>query len=457
MEKAVNPPSISAEELHEILINANTLGNRARKEFITALHAMHVSQLYLMLGFSSIYQYAENCFQCKRSRTYEYLGVAEALPDLPLSDAAFVDGKLSWSLLRELVKVASGETEAEWLGFINSHSPGRAVAEMKDAKKKNRKRPRKDSHSLPNLTVKVTFTLNAEEHDIVKKALQKTAEEMGESLQGERVHPKDVFLYIARQILSTDPVDARKVRDDSLYTILYHRCTDCRATHLPTAEGPVEIPEETVDRVEGEARTVDITEEVPVSEQDKPNTAATTRKIRLRDGRVCANPSCGRKLGVHAHHIKFRSQGGKTLLNNETLVCTVCHALIHQGLLTVEGTPATGLHWKPKIAKPVIDLDKELRKTASVPEIHVVEKSTAVDSEKAQSATVDSEKTHQESPQRWTQNDKIVINEALVYGLINLGYRKKEARERITYATRTLSNGSGTPKEEDILRLALQR
>ena len=89
----------------------------------------------------------------------EYLEVAEALPDLPLSDAAFEDGKLSWSLLRALVKVASGETEAEWLGFINSHSTGRAVAEMKDARKKNRKRPRKDSHSLPNLTVKVTFNI----------------------------------------------------------------------------------------------------------------------------------------------------------------------------------------------------------------------------------------------------------------------------------------------------------
>ena len=222
------------------------------------------------------------------------------------------------------------------------------------------------------------------------------------------------------------------MRDDSLYTILYHRCTDCRATHLPTAEGPVEIPEETVDRVEGEARTVDITEEVPVKEQDKPNTAATTRKIRLRDGGVCANPSCGRKLGVHAHHITFRSQGGKTLLNNETLVCTVCHALIHQGLLTVEGTPATGLHWKPKIEKPVIDLDKELRKTASVPEIHVVEKSTTVES---------GENTISKSPQLRTQNDKIVINEALVYGLINLGYRKKEARETETTPVFTTVTG----------------
>jgi len=53
--------------------------------------------------------------QMSRKRACELLRMARALEDLPLIDGAFARGEISWSAVRELTRVAVGETEAEWL------------------------------------------------------------------------------------------------------------------------------------------------------------------------------------------------------------------------------------------------------------------------------------------------------------------------------------------------------
>ena len=52
--------------------------------------------------------------------------------------------------------------------------------------------------------------------------------------------------------MDAEPVDPEK----SLYTILYHKCPECRRASLPTSEGPVGIDAEVVERVEADARKV---------------------------------------------------------------------------------------------------------------------------------------------------------------------------------------------------------
>jgi len=48
----------------------------------------------------------------KRRSARDYVSVGEALIELPLADAAFCEGRLNWSKLRLLARIASAETEA---------------------------------------------------------------------------------------------------------------------------------------------------------------------------------------------------------------------------------------------------------------------------------------------------------------------------------------------------------
>ena len=58
-------------------------------------------------------------------------------------------------------------------------------------------------------------------------------------------------------------------------------------------------------------------------------------QVLRRDGYRCRSCHSRRKLMVH--HIEFRGHGGRTLPRNLLSVCATCHALVHEGLLRIQG------------------------------------------------------------------------------------------------------------------------
>ena len=142
-----------------------------------------------------------------------------------------------------------------------------------------------------------------------------------------------------------------------------------------TKDGPVEVPQEVIDRVKGSAHEVEIFPEeeweVVVDDAlspviDKPNSANLAHKVCLRDGACCANCKC--KVGLHAHHVRYRSKGGRTVLANECCLCVRCHSLLHQGLLKISGNPIDGITFHTPAEELTEELIKQAEeKIASVP------------------------------------------------------------------------------------------
>lgn len=50
--------------------------------------------------------------------------------------------------------------------------------------------------------------------------------------------------------------------------------------------------------------------------------------IRKRDGYLCSNPECGKKLRLDVHHIDYNRFN--TVNNNCISLCRDCHRMIHQ-------------------------------------------------------------------------------------------------------------------------------
>src|SRR5687767_13425213 len=90
---------------------------RAQAEFeegrwlVCALHAA----THVRLGFGSFAEYIERLFGYSPRTTQEKLRVAEELEELPETAAALETGTVNWSTVRELTRVATAETEKEWL------------------------------------------------------------------------------------------------------------------------------------------------------------------------------------------------------------------------------------------------------------------------------------------------------------------------------------------------------
>ncbi len=418
-------PLASADQIHKYLVEAFRIGNRARLRFARLLAALSLSRQYLQLGHPSIMQYAERHFGMQRSETYEHLRVAEIIDELPLCREAFEDGKLSWSALKLITRVAKSDTEESWLEFARDRSCNELRVEVQDAVRKNRSHPRTDRYGLPNLTVKFALELTLEEKERLETALEKAGAEFAPAMGEERLEPKDVLLYMAELFLKTDSEGTpagRKERGDCPYTILYHQCPDCRRTQLMTGDGPVEMSPESVDRLGGDAE-VDVLEE----DLDRPNTMALARRVKLRDGGMCQNPGCGHRGKLHAHHIQYQSHGGRTHPVNEVAVCTRCHALLHAGLLEVTGDMDTGLNWKSRSERIAVD---SVPDAAALMEIPVVTVSACAD-------TPDIE----------------TVSSALK----RLGFSSREARARVERAWSEVAKDGQALEEEALLAQALRK
>ncbi len=463
-----------AEKLHDTLLLAHATGNLARWKFISSLLDLHESKLYFQLGSPSIEHYARTHFGIERSITFEYLRVARELRGLPRSEEEFRSGRLNWSALREITKVATSETEEEWIDFALKPPGKKLKAEVKEAQRKNRSTPRKNGYSLPSLETRLVFELKPEEQDIASKALEEAAREMGEKLEGAQVEPKDALLFLARRYLE-DRLNEEESSgnlespEKSLYTILYHTCPECRRSSLPTPEGPVEIASEVVERVEGDAQKV-VIEESEVRPQvedegppeiDRPNPPSLVRKVYLRDARTCSNPGCDCGQGLHVHHIVERAQRGATAVYNEVLVCTTCHALLHAGNLKVEGNPYERLEWTVAAGERSDDFWARMKELNAVPERQLLSQpsspqSTAVDSENAApegqfSRPLSSQSTAVDLRVGWSERLEVVLK-----ALRSLGFSVREGKRRLEAAVEKLGAKVTQASEEEILKIALR-
>jgi hypothetical protein len=482
--------SISAEDLHRVLVSSHVLGNRVRRRFLHALVALDASGLYRNLGFSSGPHYAEATFGFEHVYTWELLRVGRALADLPAVDRGFTDGVLSWSAVREITRVAERGTEEDWIRFAREHSVRRLRAEVQSAREKGRKKPRSDRYGLPELKVRVSFDLDLEEHERFRKGVRKALDEMGESLGAgaEKLELKDAMLFLAQMVLETDPAgvpSGRAKGRSPLYSILYHACTECRAKHLQTDDGLVAVPDDVVGRVEAAAEKVTLpveeelgpfrkpegveeasdaahemagaateeaageaaadalpapargTRRIDRKNTDRKNTRSLVRRVLLRDGHSCTSPFCRRKLHLQAHHVEARAEGGPTVVWNEAGLCAVCHALQHAGYISLKRLADATFEVTRRVDElpGVAEIAQELNALERIPEVRV-----------------DSLR-HESDPPRSGFSE---VEEDVLAALQTLGFSVKEARRRFEKARGAVAEGEPPLDVEALLRDALR-
>ena len=145
-------PVASAAEIHAHLVKANAIGNAARLRFAMLLLAVSESRLYFELGHPGVVQYAEQAFKMGRTETLETLRVAKLMPERPELRAACERGEITWSLLKMLTRVATEESEGEWLTFARKHTVAQIHIEVRDAPFDKLRAGRRKSATTPEPT-----------------------------------------------------------------------------------------------------------------------------------------------------------------------------------------------------------------------------------------------------------------------------------------------------------------
>ena len=68
--------------------------------------------------------------------------------------------------------------------------------------------------------------------------------------------------------------------------------------------------------------------------------------VFARDKYRCKVPGCNNHIHIDVHHLIFQRKDGPNSMDNLVCLCTQHHVLLHDGYLSIVGTPSTGLRFR---------------------------------------------------------------------------------------------------------------
>jgi Holliday junction DNA helicase RuvB len=126
-------------------------------------------------------------------------------------------------------------------------------------------------------------------------------------------------------------------RADSPYVVVVRTATDDEEATVETEDGPVPIDPTTAEMIACDAGVID--PELDDHEADRRVSPSLRRRVLARDKHRCRH--CGCPHSLHLHHVIPWSKGGRTRMKNLITLCRRCHALVHAGLLVIDGDAST--------------------------------------------------------------------------------------------------------------------
>ena len=106
---------LDAHSAHDRLRKALSTLREAECNAVTLFAEIMERRLFRELGYANIHLYATEALGFSRSKTYEFIRLAESLKNLPRLKAGIESGRVPWTKARELVKVATPESEKRWI------------------------------------------------------------------------------------------------------------------------------------------------------------------------------------------------------------------------------------------------------------------------------------------------------------------------------------------------------
>jgi hypothetical protein len=298
------------------------------------------------LGFANFAEYVERLFGYSRRTLDDKLRTAEALEGLPELSRSLRDGVVNWSVARELARVATAETEREWIDATR----GRPVHEVERLVSGRGRGARPgDAQDAAEQRHVLRFEVSAETFATFREAMKASRQRSNQPLDDD-----SALLLIAREILF-GPTDAGRAN----YQIALDICEQCKRGLQETNGELVEVDEAVVAMAECDAQHVGRTsgdrahvgtestsESTHVGERARATQTippALRRRVLRRDHGRCVVPGCRHSTFVDLHHIDARADGGAHDEINLIVLCSAHHRAQHRGRLSITGNVAEGL------------------------------------------------------------------------------------------------------------------
>ena len=294
----------------------------------------------------------------------EKVRTARSLRSLPLIDAAFREGKLSYSKVRALTRVANSHNEEDLLNAAARASTDGVERLVRLAKQRERMDDVQAMLKARSLTfawdddgsLVIRARLTPEQGAIWIKAFEKAESDQraGGDSSGDSIDDSlDAGGFAARRAdVMTDalaetlrkPSERKATCSGDRYQVVVHVSAETLSTNVSaetfsgsgvgTIERGPHLHPETVRRLTCDGALVSVLEDgqgkvLNVGRKTRVIPTAIRRALKVRDG-GCQYPGCSQSRYVDGHHITHWADGGETKLDNLVLICGRHHRLVHE-------------------------------------------------------------------------------------------------------------------------------
>jgi uncharacterized protein DUF222 len=295
------------------------------------------------------------------SAAREKVRTAHALRLLPAISAAFSDGRLSYSKVRALTRVARNHDEDLLLAYALNAS----VVQVEERCRQIRNVSPESAHHARRAfghrsltawrdeargTLRLAVEVPIEEGELILRALdfavaggevttdvdpEAVAESRGTAWRAQQA---DAMVAVMRSYMDGGRGGEGASTADR-YQVVVHADAGC----LTGGKGRADLPIDTVKRLLCDCSLVTVVEDAsgnPLDVGRKQRTLPTAlRRALIARDRCCTFPGCHRKSYVDGHHLKHWIDSGETKLDNLTLLCSYHHRLLHEGGFSVVKEP----------------------------------------------------------------------------------------------------------------------
>jgi HNH endonuclease len=247
---------------------------------------------HVHLGFASFAEYAGRLLGYSARSTREKVRVAEALEGLPALTRALEQGHVSWSAVRELTRVVTDETEAEWLEFAR----GKTVRQLEEVVASAQPGDAPSSPRVPRVRRHVLrFEVAPETLAAFREASTRLRRSSDAAFDDDAL-----LLAMARAVLG-GPVEAGR----SSYQVALSICPQCGRGAQRAGGELVPVGPEIVDMANCDAQHIGTV--IPPA-NDNPSVSSADEELAAAtegagtDGPTCAHPAHHAHAAHHEHY-----------------------------------------------------------------------------------------------------------------------------------------------------------
>ncbi len=260
------------------------------------------------------------------------------MPELPRLNAALAAGEVDWTKAREVVRVATAETDASWTERAKTMS-ARVIERKVAAARIGDPAPTGDADpELRPARARHSFEMEAADAEVLYQALAllRARRDLGR----EEIDDGVLLACMARQLIATaDPADTANATAESptgeRYRIVLQQCPSCQRFDAPDAEVSETIAAEGA----CDAEIIDMRPGPNEGHATRAIPPVLRRKVLHRAGWTCEVPACRNRLWLDVHHTEPWVECRRHDVGKRLVVCGAHHRAIHNGFLSVSVQP----------------------------------------------------------------------------------------------------------------------